>query len=302
MSIKKYMKVGIVHFMAFPDTMKGEGPILESVGRIAKDDYFDVIELTWIKDPGERKKVAKLIEISKIEVCYGAQPRLLTTGKNVNCIDESERLMAVATLKEGVDEAKELGAKSVAFLSGKYDESTKEESYQQLIKSTRELCQYAKTKNMSIVLEIFDYDIAKKSLIGPTYLAKRYAEDIKNDYQNFGLMVDLSHIPMYYETIKEAIHPVKDHIVHAHIGNTVIADKNLEGYGDEHVRFGFPGSENDVIELVDFLKELYNIGYLNPNNPKVVSFEVKPWKNEDIELVIANAKRTLNEAWSKLGL
>ena len=30
------MTVGIVHFMAFPQTMGGSGPILESVSRIAE--------------------------------------------------------------------------------------------------------------------------------------------------------------------------------------------------------------------------------------------------------------------------
>ncbi|MGI5850199.1 MAG: sugar phosphate isomerase/epimerase, partial [Christensenellales bacterium] len=35
-------------------------------------------------------------------------------------------------------------------------------------------------------------------------------------------------------------------------------------------------------------------------NPPILSFEVKPWGDEDSELVIANAKRTLNEAWAML--
>ena len=32
----------------------------------------------------------------------------------------------------------------------------------------------------------------------------------------------------------------------------------------------------------------------------IVSFEVKPWGDEDPDLVVANAKRALNLAWSKL--
>ncbi len=301
-SMRKYMKVGIVHFMAFPATIRGEGPIVETVKKIAADDYFDVIEVTWMKDDAVRKEAAKLLETSKIKICYGAQPRLLTTGLNPNHLDDTERTKALDTLKEAVDEAKMLGSKGIAFLSGKYEEDTKEKSYQQLVKTTKELCKYAKEKSMNVVLEIFDYDIAKKSLIGPTSLAKRFAEDITKEYDNFGLMVDLSHIPMYYESIQEALQPIKDYIVHVHIGNTVISDKAADGYGDEHIRFGFPNSENDVEELVKFLEELKNIEYLDANNPKVVSFEVKPWKDEDPEMVIANAKRTLNEAWAKLDI
>ena len=61
------------------------------------------------------------------------------------------------------------------------------------------------------------------------------------DYGNFGLLVDLSHIPMIHETIEESILPVKDYIIHAHMGNTVIKSPDCEAYGDNHPRFGIPG-------------------------------------------------------------
>lgn len=300
-SMYKYFKLGLIHFMAFPSTMKGEGPIVDTIRRIACDDYFNAIEITWMKDPEVRKEVKKILESSHLSVGYGAQPRLLTTGMNINDLNEEGRVKAVASLKEGITEAYELGAKGLAFLSGKYEERTKEQSYQALLASTKELCAYAKTKgDLRIILEIFDYDIDKKSLIGPAPLAKRFAQDITAAYDNFGLMVDLSHIPMIHETCEESILPIKDYLVHAHMGNTVIKDPGYAGYGDTHPRFGFPGGENDVDELVEYLKVLLNIGFLNPKNPPILSFEVKPWGDEDPELVIANAKRTLNEAWTKV--
>ena len=153
---------------------------------------------------------------------------------------------------------------------------------------------------MKIIHEAFDYDIDKKSLVGPVDLAKKYAEEIAKDYTNFGLMVDLSHLPLLRETPEQAILPIKDYIKHIHIGNCVVADPSLKGYGDLHPRFGFPGGENDVDELVAFLRVLLDIGYLNDKNPGIVSFEVKPFDGEDSDIVIANAKRTLNHALSKL--
>ncbi len=300
-SMYKYFKPGLIHFMAFPATMKGEGPILDTVKRIASDDYFNAIEVTWIKDPQVRQEVKKVIQTSHLTVGYGGQPRLLTTGLNINDLNQEGRAKAVATLKEGIDEAYGLGAKGFAFLSGKYEEATKEESYQALLASTKELCAYAKSKgDLQVILEVFDYDIDKKSLIGPAPLARRFAEDVTAKYDNFGLMVDLSHIPMIHETCEESILPIKDFLVHAHMGNTVIKDPSCEAYGDTHPRFGFPNSENDVAELVEFLRVLLNVGFLNIENPPILSFEVKPWGDEDPELVIANAKRTLNEAWARL--
>ena len=300
-SIRSYMKVGLIHFMAYPAVIKGEGPIEETFRKIAVDDYFDVAEITWIKDPEVRTKVKKMIDTSHLEVAYGGQPRLLTTWLNINDLNEEGRQKALASLKEGIDEAYEMGALGFAFLSGKYSEDKKEEAYQALVKSTKELCAYAKSKgSMKVVLEVFDYDVDKASIIGPVDLAKRYAEEVTKECDNFGLMVDLSHLPLLRETAVESLLPVKDYIVHAHMGNCVCKDPSLPCYGDGHPRFGFPGGENDVDELVEYLRVLLSIGFLNKEKRPIVSFEVKPFADEDPDLVVANAKRVLNRAWDKV--
>jgi len=297
----KYMKVGLVHFMAFPATIKGEGPILETIKKMALDEYFTAIEITTIKNKEERQKAKQMLESSHMTVAYGAQPRLLTTGLNINDLNEEGRQKALENLKEGVDEAYEMGATGFAFLSGKYEEATKEASYQALVKSTKEICAYVKSKgNMKVSLEVFDYDVDKKSLIGPASLALRYAKEVRSAHAHFGLMVDLSHIPLIHETIEESLLPVKDYITHAHIGNCVVKSPGMPAYGDVHPRFGFPNGENDVDQVVDYLKVLLAIGFLNDKKPPIVSFEIKPFGDEDPDIVIANAKRVLNEAWARV--
>ena len=299
--IHKYFKVGLVEFMAFPDGLRGEDPnILDRIKQIACDDYFDAIELTWIKDSHNRAQAANLLEAARMSVCYGAQPRLLTTGMNVNHLDESQRKKAEATLMEAVDEACELGANGISFLSGKWQEETKEEAFAQLIKTTRAVCDYAKPRNMLVELEVFDFDIAKASLIGPAPLAARFAAQMRTAHNNFGLMIDLSHIPMTYESPEFVVRTLRPYLTHFHIGNTVCKDPDAPGYGDEHQRFGFPNSANDVPEVLVFLRVLKNEGFFNAADPYVLSFEVKPWKNEDPDAVIANAKRVLKRAWALL--
>ena len=215
-----------------------------------------------IKQKGKKQK-KKMLESSHMTIAYGGQPRLLTRGQNINDLDEEKRQIALANLKEGIDEAYEMGASGFGFLSGPYKEETKEESYQALLKSTKELCAYAKSKgSMKVAHEVFDYDVDKSSLVGPVDLALRYAKDIRAEYDNFGLMVDLSHIPLLHETIEENLLPIKDYIIHAHMGNCVVKSPEMDAYGDAHPRFGFPNSENDVDELVEYLRVLIKIGYL----------------------------------------
>ena len=288
--------------MAYPQVMEGEGPILETLQKIAEDDFFTAVEVSWIKDVRVRQKAKKLLEVSHLTVAYGAQPRLLVKKLNLNSLNETERQEAVDEVKSAVDEAYEIGAKSLAFLSGEDPgEEKREQALKLLISSIKEICDYAKSKgNLKITLEIFDRDIDKKCLIGPANEAKKLAAEVRKEFDNFGLMVDLSHLPLLGETPAQAIMPVKDYLVHAHMGNCILQDKEHPGYGDQHPRFGIKGGENDVKELTEYLKVLLDIGFLNPQNPPIVSFEVKPLVGESSEVVITNAKRVLREAWVKI--
>ena len=301
-SIYKFMKVGLIHFMAYPQVMKGEGPILETLQKIAEDDFFTAVEVSWMNDAQVRQKAKKLLEVSHLTVAYGAQPRLLVKKLDLNSLDEAERREAINEVKAAVDEAYEIGAKGLAFLSGKDpggDE--RKQALKLLVSSIKEICGYAKSKgDLGIALEVFDQDIDKKCLIGPAKDARIVAEEVRREFANFGLMVDLSHLPLLRETPKQAILPVKDYLVHAHMGNCILKDKEHPGYGDQHPRFGIKGGENDVKELVEYLKVLLDIGFLNPENPPIVSFEVKPLADESSEVVIANAKRVLKEAWARI--
>ena len=301
-SMYKFMKVGLIHFMAYPQVMRGEGPILETLQKIAEDDFFTAVEVSWIKDAKVRVKAKKLLEMSHLTVAYGAQPRLLINNLNLNSFNEEERKMAVREIKAGVDEAYEIGAKGLAFLSGDDPgEEGREQARKLLVSSIKEICDYAKSKgDLGITLEIFDQEIDKKCLIGPANEARKLAAEIRKEFDNFGLLVDLSHLPLLNETPTEAIIPVKDYLVHAHMGNCIMRDKEHPGYGDQHPRFGIIGGENDVKELTEFLKVLLDIGFLNYQNPPIVSFEVKPLTGETSEVVIANAKRVLKEAWARV--
>ena len=297
-SMRRYMRVGTILHVSYKQLGSGEGPILECLKKIVTDPYFEVVEVAHMKDAEVRKAAADMIARGHMTSSYGGQGRMLGAGLNINDLNEEGRQKALASLKKGIDEAYEMGVEDFAFLAGRYEEETKEESFQALLKSTRELCEYAKSKgDMPVLCEVFDYDIAKKSLIGPVDMVKRYAETICAEYDNFGLMVDLSHIPMLHETIEESLLPVQQYIRHAHMGNTVIKSPECQAYGDEHPRFGFPNSENDVEELAAYLRLLLKIGFLNEKKRPIVSFEIKPFGEEDPEVCLANAKRTLDLAW-----
>lgn len=293
-SIHKYFQIGTIQWMSHPSY-----DVLDSIYKIACDDFFDALEITKFNDDETRDKAKKMLTDSHLKVCYGAQPRLLGPKLNPNDVDEEGRKKAEATLMEAIDEAEYLGAKGIAFLAGKWEEASKDQAYAQLLKTTRNLCDYAATKGMMVELEVFDFDMDKAALIGPAPYAAEFAADMRKTNNNFGLMVDLSHFPTTYETSKFVVQTLRPYITHFHIGNAVVKE-GCEAYGDQHPRFGFPESANDTDELLDFFTVLKEEGFLNSQNPYVLSFEVKPWGSEDAEIILANTKRVVNRAWALL--
>jgi len=293
-SIHKYFKIGTIQWMSHPPKSY---ELLDSLRKIACDDYFDAVEITQIPDRETREKAGRILAQSHLQVGYGAQPRLLGPGLNPNATDEADRIKAEATLLEAVEEAREMGASGIAFLAGKWSEQTREAAYAQLLKTTRSVCARAAKYGMMVELEVFDYDMDKAVLIGPAPLAARFAADIRMQCANFGLLVDLSHFPTTHENASFVVRTLRPYLTHFHIGNAVVKP-GCPAYGDKHPRFGFPDSANDTPELTDFFRVLREEGFFRPEAPYVLSLEVAPFGDEDGDIVLANTKRVINRAWA----
>jgi len=294
------MKVGIVHFMAYPEAQKGER-ILETIPKIAEDEFFGAIEITTVADPDVRKKVARLLGGAHIVVGYGAQPIQLSNKLDLNALDREQRQKAVERIKAAVDEAYELGAQRFAVLSGPHPGDAHEaEAVKLLVDSLNQICAYAASRGaLGVCLETFDRSIDKKSLIGPNALGVEVSKAVRRDHPTFGLMLDLSHLPLQFETSEQALRVAREHLVHAHVGNCVLNERSHPLYGDLHPRFGCEGGENDVPELIEYLRVLRDIGYVGNGKQNVVAFEVRPHQDDTSAIVVANAKRTLLEAWAR---
>jgi sugar phosphate isomerase/epimerase len=300
-SIYKYMKLGIVHFKAFPEVASGEGPIVETLRKIVEDDFWTAVEVGWMKDVKVRNEAAKLLETSHMEVCYANQPRMFSNKLDMNAFDPKERKKAINAMKNGAKEAFDLGASCMRVFSGKHPgEEKKEEAKKILIDSLKEVCQYTNELGpMEIYMKVFDYDIDKCYLVGHFKDAADVAAEVHKEFKNFGVLADLSHFPLLRETPEESLPLVKRFPMHFHIGNCLFRDKRHPTYGDLQPRFGMPGGEIDTLQVRDYFRLLLEMKLLNPEKKPVLSAEVRPLLAEDTsEVVIANTKRVIKEAWA----
>jgi len=292
-------KLGVVQFMAFPNSDQNPEALLASLKAIALDADFGLVELTRMPDRETLAKVRSLLESAHLDCGFAATPVILRQGLNPSATDETVRKSAVDELRRCVDEAIELGAKTLTLMSGPFggDEAGELRAF---VKTLDEICAYAADRSSSepllILVESFDRNVDKKALIGPSSLAGELASEMLSRHENFGLLIDLSHLPLLGETVDDCLISLPSESVrHVHIGNCVtVPDDPL--YGDQHPPFGYPRSENGVEQVRIFLSALHYSGYFSRPSPyglPTVSFEVKPLPDQDPLIVLANAKRVL---------
>jgi sugar phosphate isomerase/epimerase len=294
----------------FPETMAGNDDVLPAVERIAADPLFDVMEITRINDPEVRRQVRDVADMAHMDLGFGAQPGLLMNKLNTAALDEDARRAAVADIKQSIDQAYEHDCRLLAMIDGLESwpgEADKQRAIDQVTKSLAELCAYAEQQAkdylLTISLETFDRSIEKKSLLGPTRDAVDVARRVRERHRNFGLTIDLSHLPLLGETSRESLELARDYLIHTHIGNCQMRDPNLPSYGDKHPRFGAPLTENDTDALVDFLNVLFEIGFFEkqvPTRQPLVTFEVRPLPGERQDVLLANCRRVFEDAWAKV--
>ena len=290
--------------MAYPEMTTDDNKYLEKIEKIASDEFFNFIEICHIENIAIREKVKKILEIANIRVGFDAHTVILPNNLSINASEEQNRRNALTMLKSLIDEAYFFNAEGITILSGfKPQKENMDIEIKKSIQSLRELCDYSlvkseelKAKPIDVVVETFDdKEYAKNRLIGPTELSVNIAKEVKKDFDNFGLLIDLSHLPILKEDFNKSLSIAKDFIKAIHIGNCILRDKNHPLFGDNHPRFCIKDGENDIKVLADFIKALINIDYFKkPANTLI--FEVKPISSEDPEITIAGSKRALLRA------
>ncbi len=164
-SMYRFMRVGVVHFKAFPGIESGTGPIVETLEKICADDFWTAVEVGWMKDYRVRNTARQLLDQSHLSVAYATQPKMLTNKFNLNSFDQRERNAAIDAVKSCVDEARQLGAEVVRLIAGKDPgDEKREEAKKLLIDSLQQILDYAAQDGpMKFTLKIFDRSIDKKN-------------------------------------------------------------------------------------------------------------------------------------------
>ena len=274
--------------MANPATLKGR-EVRETFQTLVNDPFFDMIEIHILPD-NVWDEVKTVLKDSEIKIATGLQPLVLMEGYNPSSLKEEERIKAIEAIKRGIETSAKRGINTVAFCSGPDPgRENREAAKDALIKSLKEIAGYAKKLGVKVILETFDREYDKRQLIGPINEAVEIAKAVREEYDNFGLMWDLSHAPMLGEKPSD-LRIAAPYLAHIHIG---CAKETSEGLKDWHPGFYRPGAINGIDEVKELIRILTDIGYSG-----AVGFEVKPEEGQVWLEVVNSAKGVLYTAFA----
>ncbi|MCR2804751.1 sugar phosphate isomerase/epimerase [Paenibacillus sp. SCIV0701] len=294
--IEDHLEMGIVYNAMYPDAVQDDAALLQSADQILHDTYFRRIEVSGIQHAELRARFRQRLAVCRVNTSYLAQPVIFREGLDLGSHDPSERLRAMNRMRICMEEAEAVGADMIEMISGPCPAGgADEQSIRRFAESILELSKEAREKSLTIMVEMFDYDVDKKRLIGSV-------EDTIQCFQHIGasqsvqLLLDLSHIPMVRADIFEAVRQLSPWLGHVHVGNTVMMPGDSK-YGDTHPYFGYPAGAIDIDQLATYFQALHEVGYIREDRSARLTFELICTSADRPADLMANAKRTLQAAW-----
>jgi len=291
-----YMRPGIVLCVAYPDAASDGNALVRGVEAVATDIFFSSVEVRHVPDERARRRMVEILRSSRLDVVYETYPRLRQLGVNLASAAPASRRRAVEEAKRAIDDAISIGAVRVNLASGSDPgQGGRDEGSDALVDSLYALAEYASgQRGLALALEPFPRDGPDAALIGPMGEAVKLVRLVREVYPDVGLTLDTAHTARLGEDLAATLALATPYLGQLHLSNLAPGSPNPAP------PFGVPGGVYDTPRLAEALLALFRAGFLGARQRPFVTFRVAPDVGAGAEWIIAGAKRTLTEAWTRL--
>ena len=281
---KDSLIVGFNHMFLYPDSMTDGNIHTKTLEQLSQLQGFDALDC-WVWAANAKEELAALKGSGK-QINYNIGDRPGDKPVFPATADPGERAYSLDILRRETDFALEAGAKKIIFGSGKDVPENREDAKKRFEEFILQWSEFI-PQDVWLTLEPTDRDVDKHFLFGSMAETRETVYNIrKAGMANFGILLDMGHIPIMHETLQSAAMAAGELLEHIHLGNCVIKDKTSPYYGDKHPCWGYPGGEYDETDGAIFLEELKKAGYFYRGNPRTVSFEMRPLTGKTAEQTV----------------
>jgi len=296
---KAYIKLGLNHHLLYRDACREPGGHERTLMQVLQDDRWEVLDIWIPKSSGVQRREIEALRQSGKEIYYNIGTRQGLAPAHPASLDPAKRRYSLDFYKDELDRALAVGAKKVITNSGPDFPETRQACIEALVEFYCEICAYVPA-DLLIMIEPTDREIDKKKLMGPSRECVELCRRVHQaGHKNFASMVDMGHLPLMGETIRQAMYESRGFIGHIHLGNCILKNRRHPLFGDKHVPWGLPESEYDVDELAELLRVGLEIGYFRQEGRGSASFEMRPYPDKSPEETLEIAFDKFEQAWGK---
>ena len=234
--------LGTNHMFLYPAAMEDATAHLESIKELSKTDKVAALDL-WLWRGETAKEEIKILRDSGKVINYNIGDRF---GEDVSLPaskSKLERDRAYSLIMREIAYALELGSKKIVFGSGPDYPDDREGAIERYFEFVMRFMKEVPA-DVEMSFEPTDRDIHKRFLFGPMDDTVDFIKRVRGEgYSNIGLLIDMCHMPIIYETLESGLQKGRDVLNHIHLGNCVIKDQADPLYGDRHPSWNYEGGE-----------------------------------------------------------
>jgi sugar phosphate isomerase/epimerase len=298
--LKDVVVPGVLISQVWPASRETEGATLAAIRAVLDDGFYEAFQTVEVPYPDERKEIADVLSERGYSLTYCITRVLNENECNLSDLDDANRKRSYERAIAALDDAREIGARSLAIVSGPgpADPAQRPAALEGLTDSVIQLCRAATAHGIVVTLEPLDYAAHKKGALGTTDEALTICRQVEEDGSNLRLTLDTAHMYLNGEDPVAQVEKAGDRVSEFHFCNCV-TDTSHELFGDRHLRFDQPGRVN-VETMGEAMKDLVQCGFFSAEKKAHVFCEVLTTGDHSPEDNLAHGKDTLLQAWERV--
>jgi sugar phosphate isomerase/epimerase len=292
---------GVVVSNAWPHSRKTEGATLRAITAVLEGfPFFEAFQTVDIPFAAERQAIRRLLGDQGRPHTYTLTRVLGEQKLNLSSLDPANRKRAIETVVTQFNHAEEVGANTVAVISGNRpaDPALRSHALGALEDSLEQLAAaITRHRGLELLIEPLDYEAHKRNTLGSTDEAVAICRRLAAKQLRLALCLDTSHLILNGEDTVAAVASAREFITEFHFCNPV-TDRTSPVFGDQHLPFGAPGVVG-VDEMATLMSGLHRTGYLTPEVRPRVYCEVMQSGETTSLAVVRHCQESLLAAWSR---
>jgi len=293
---------GAVISNAWPQSRSTEGATLRAIEEVlTAHPFFEAFQTVDVPFPAERRQIRCLLGDRGRPHTYTLTRVLGEQKVSLSSLDLENRQRAVEIVKGQFDHAAEVGAATVAVISGPRpaDPDLRIKALDALEDSLTQLASaIGQYPGMELLIEPLDFEADKRNTLGSTSEAVAICRRLAARQLRLALCLDTAHLILNQENTVSAVAQARAFITEFHFCNPV-TDRTSAAFGDRHIPFGPPGVVG-IEQISHFMADLQRDGYLVAAvRPRVYCEVMQPPPMTSIE-VIRHCEDSLLAAWAKV--